>query len=415
VSQQLIPVATETSLVKIEGFVGLPQNARRRNALQYFFVNGRNMRHPYFHRAVMQCYENLISSDSHPTYFLDFKVDPSTIDVNIHPTKNEIKFENEQAIWQILTAAVKESLGRFNAVPSIDFDANDSLEIPIFAPDPNADPSLAIDTSYNPFNQPYTSEMGGTSGSTPSSWQRESRANTGDWQQLYKDFERRRNTDVDQASAMPFETHGSALNSSTATVIQGLESAESSANTVKVIQLQGRYIVTPSHAGLMIIDQHRAHERVLYERFLGMIETGSLSSQRLIFPESLEVTAAQGVMLESIQRQLADMGWDISCIGPNSWAINGQPAVLSNQNAVETLMQILDDFMSTGQPVADDMLSRMARSLARAAAIKAGQPLSPEEMDRLMSDLFKLSSPGYTVDGRAVINVISTDDISKMF
>ena len=149
--KQIIPVETETSIVKVTGFVGLPECARKRNALQYFFVNGRNMRHPYFHKAVMQCYEQLIPSDEQPNYFLNFEVAPDSIDVNIHPTKNEIKFENEQSIWQILVAAIKESLGKFNAVPSINFDAEDMPDIPAFTPDANAQHGIELDLSYNPF------------------------------------------------------------------------------------------------------------------------------------------------------------------------------------------------------------------------------------------------------------------------
>lgn len=165
----------------------------------------------------------------------------------------------------------------------------------------------------------------------------------------------------------------------------------------------------------MVVDQHRAHERVLYDRFLNMIESGTFSSQRLIFPEAIDLTPVQHVMLESIAPQLTELGWDISCLGPNSWAINGQPAVIENRNPVEILLAILADFIETGQPIADEIVSRTAQSLARAASIQSGQLLSIEEMDRLLSDLFKLSSPNYTADGRTVLNVISHEDISRLF
>lgn len=408
VGQQLIPVETETSIVKISGFVGLPENARRRNALQYFFVNGRNMRHPYFHRAVMQCYDQLISSESHPTYFLNFTVNPQAIDVNIHPTKNEIKFEDEQAIWQILAAAVKESLGKFNAVPAIDFDSVDVPDIPAFAPNTSADPAFKLDATYNPFDQPYTSPMGGTSGSAMNEWNRERKAATNDWEKLYQQFE-------SATDAEPFltETHESRLNTET----PGNDSFDfgEHKSTVGVMQLRNKYIITPSHNGLMVIDQHRAHERILYDRFLNMIECGTFTSQSLIFPEAIDLTPAQHVMLESIAPQLSELGWNISCLGPNSWAINGQPTVIEDKNPIEVLLSILADFIETGQPIADEIASRTAQSLARAASIQPGQALSIEEMDRLLSDLFKLSSPGYTADGRTVLSVITYDDISRLF
>lgn len=409
VGQQLIPVETETSIVKINGFVGLPENARRRNALQYFFVNGRNMRHPYFHRAVMQCYEQLIPSECHPTYFLNFTVNPQAIDVNIHPTKNEIKFEDEQAIWQILAAAVKESLGKFNAVPAIDFDSVDAPEIPAFTPDTTANPSFKLDPTYNPFNQPYTSPTGGTSGSAMNSWSRERRAVTDDWDKLYQRFEGNK----EELSMPATETRESALNSDFPPS-DSLDLGTQKSN-IGVMQLRNKYIITPTHGGLMVVDQHRAHERILYERFLNMIESGAFSSQRLIFPEAIDLTPSQHVMLESIAPQLSELGWDISCLGPNSWAINGQPAVIGDRNPVEILLAILADFIETGQPIADEIVSRTAQSLASAASIQPGQPLSIEEMDRLLSDLFKLSSPGYTADGRTVLSVITYDDINKLF
>ncbi|MDE6187567.1 MAG: DNA mismatch repair endonuclease MutL, partial [Duncaniella sp.] len=152
--KQIVPLDTDTSIVRINGFIGLPENARKRNALQYLMVNGRNMRHPYFHKAIMQCYERLITADVQPNYFINLTVDPETIDVNIHPTKSEIKFENEQAIWQILTAAVRESLGRFNAAPAIDFDVDEAPDIPVFSPDIDADHEVILEQGYNPFAQP---------------------------------------------------------------------------------------------------------------------------------------------------------------------------------------------------------------------------------------------------------------------
>ena len=200
--KQIIPVETETSIVKVTGFVGLPECARKRNALQYFFVNGRNMRHPYFHKAVMQCYEQLIPSDEQPNYFLNFEVAPDSIDVNIHPTKNEIKFENEQSIWQILVAAIKESLGKFNAVPSINFDAEDMPDIPAFTPDANAQHGIELDLSYNPFaSTPVSSTPKSSGGGTPSSWRRETNAVTGDWEKLYANFTGKRDDSIENIRA----------------------------------------------------------------------------------------------------------------------------------------------------------------------------------------------------------------------
>ena len=273
--RQLIPVQTSTSLVSIDGFVGRPEGARRRNALQFLTVNGRHMRHPYFHKAVMTCYEQLLPAELQPNYFLNFTVDPATIDVNIHPTKNEIKFENEAAIWQILTAAVKEALGRFNAMPGIDFDAEEIPDIPVF--DPNADAShhVTVDPGYNPFAEssdaPEGQESGRFAGAQPSFASRlsaEHRRNEAlrDWDKLYEGFMgtepdstvvpsgisgSRMNSEPSGADALPFDSQADA---------RGAEDTES-------IQAKGAYILAPCISGVMVIDQHRAHVKVLYERY----------------------------------------------------------------------------------------------------------------------------------------------------
>ncbi len=415
VGQQLIPVETETSLVKITGFVGMPENARRRNALQYFFVNGRHMRHPYFHRAVMQCYERLIPADCHPVYFLTFSVDPASIDVNIHPTKNEIKFENEQAIWQILAAAVRESLGRFNAVPAIDFNQDDAPEIPAFDPSAGGAANIPVDPTYNPFTSQYSSSLGALGGAAqPRSAGGATHASSinrkyvpSNWDSLYANFQSERDPHPSTMGVIQSRINDIPTNDTLP--------LELKPEGMTAVQLASRFIITPGADGLLIVDQHRAHERVLYERFINMIESGEIASQRLIFPETLELSTAQDVLLESIEKSLADTGWDISRLGPSTWAINGAPSVIQDKNPAETLQAIVDDFAATGKPVDEEMLSRLATTMARAAAIKPGQILSSEEIDRLLSDLFSLATPTYTTDGRTVIATLPLTDLSRLF
>lgn len=406
--KQMVPVETDTSLVHLSGFVGRPENARKRNALQYFFVNGRNMRHPYFHKAVMTCYEQLIPADEQPCYFLNFSVDPETIDVNIHPTKNEIKFENEQPIWQILVAAIKEALGKFNAAPSIDFDAVDVPEIPAFNPNSEATHDVEIDRGYNPFRQ---------SASSDASWRRQVESTTNDWEKLYANFEKNK---ADGYS----ELRGSALNAMSAGDFDESVEAEpqqqsldidSVDTAVSAMQLKGRYILSPSKSGLMVIDQHRAHLRVLYDRYLDLARLGALASQRIIFPEVLNLTATQNVILESVIEPLNASGFDLSFLGNNSWAVNGAPSVLGDANAADVVMQMIDDVAETGEDIRETLHEKMALSMARAAAIKPGQSLSVADMEHLLCDLFKLSTPNYTPDGRLVMSIISIDDISRMF
>lgn len=425
VERQLIPVEVNTSLVKISGFVGLPENARKKNALQYFFVNGRNMRHPYFHKAVATCYEKLIASDSQPNYFINFDVDPQTIDVNIHPTKNEIKFENEQPIWQIIVAAVRESLGRFNAVPAIDFNVTDSPDIPAFNPDSTAEHDIAVDSSYNPF---AVSASGSKSGSTSSGRHSALSSVVTNWDKLYEGFERSTTPSADVVSGsslnavsddFDFDGLGDDPGISTGSVGSRLnnESGFSGENVgvpVDVIQVADKYICTPTRNGLLVIDQHRAHVLILFERYMSSVGNGTVSTQQVFFPEVLMLSASQNVILDSIIDNVKELGFDISFLGDNSWAVNGVPSVIGKHNPLETLVGLIDNVNEGIEDESFDMNRRLALAMAKATAIPGGKKLSTLEMDSLISDLFRLVKPAYTPDGLPVMSVIETGSLEKM-
>lgn len=410
VERQLIPIEVETSLVRISGFVGLPENARRRNPLQYFFVNGRNMRHPYFHKAVMSCYEQLIAADTQPNYFLNFEVDPSTIDVNIHPTKNEIKFENEQAIWQIIVASVRESLGKFNAVPSIDFDADETTQFLPFNPDAEATHELEFDPTYNPFetkaaskkNSPASSEHGSAlNGRIPS------HASATDWEVLFGDPVLKSNT-----------TRGSKLNLDSGdfgpddTPSAPTLAIDVSPVSPDVMQLKDRYILSPAKSGLMVIDQHRAHVAILFERYLELMKNSGNNSQQVFFPEALELTTAQNIILDSVIDDVTSLGFDLSFLGNNSWSINGVPSLMGKLNPKETLLRLIDNVENGTSDKISDITRRVALAMAKSAAIQSGQSLTSAEMESLMSDLFRLSSPSYTPDGLPIVAIIGIDEIA---
>lgn len=404
--KQLVPVSTDTSLVGINGFVSRPENARKRGALQYFMVNGRNMRHPYFHKAVLSCYDELIPSDEQPCYFINLSVDPASIDVNIHPTKSEIKFEEEQAIWKILAAAIKEGLGRFNAVPSIEFDLVDAPEIPVFNPNSEATHELKLDTGYDPFK---TNRGAGS---------RSSSISNRDWETLYKEFER--NRDDGYAAGVKASTLNSFLEDEeivgddTATVASSVL-FEDHEDMPDVMQFKNRYILSPSKSGLMIVDQHRAHVRVLYERYIESARQNKLSMQRIIFPERVELSLSQSQLLSSLDETLAGLGFDISRVDEKTWEINGLPSIISDVNPQEMLLSIVETVEDTGADFADALLSKIAGAMANVAAIKSGQAMSTGEMERLLGDLLRLSTPNYTHDGKLVLNIIETDEIAKMF
>lgn len=401
--KQLIPVETETTIVKLNGFVGLPENARRRNTLQYFFVNGRNMRHPYFHKAVMQCYENLISTEVQPNYFLNFTVEPSTIDVNIHPTKNEIKFENESAIWQIMVAAINEALGKYNVVPAIDFDAVDVPDIPVFNPNINAQHDVELDVNYNPF-----ADSGSRSPQYNVLHSRNAvNALNKDWQKLYDGFHQ--GGDVHIGSKMNVDT---IVPEFTKTTIFDDVPTDVATTT---LQLKNKYILSPAKSGLMIIDQHRAHVKILYEQYIELAESGELTSQQSMFPEILNLSPSQNVIMEDIINDIGSLGFELSYLGDCAWSINGIPSVLNNCNPVDVVQRLIEETSSGIEDLKKSIVEKVALSMANVSAVKSGQSMSQLEMEQLINDLFKLSAPNYTPDGLPIISIIPIEDILKLF
>lgn len=405
--KQIMPVDTDTSLVKISGFVSRPENARKRGAHQYLMVNGRNMRHPYFHKAVASCYEQLIPADCQPSYFLNFTVDPDTIDVNIHPQKHEIKFENELPIRQILVAAVRETLGKFNAVPSIDFDRDDMPEIPVFAPDSSRRPEISVDPGYNPFS---------SGNFTP----RNSSVGLEDWDKLYANFAKSRDEEL-------AEVRPSALNSmdlvgldyeseSTLQAVPSLpvEEAEVPAS-VTPLQLKGRYILTGAKAGLLIVDQHRAQVAALYDRYLRLAGDGQLTMQRIMFPEVVNLSASQSAVMSSLSPRLGELGFDITYLGDTSWVVNGVPSELGDVSPVALVDALVEGVSEEAGDFKEMSDHRIALAMAKERAVQPGQILSAEEMDKILADLFKLTSPSYTPDGKLVMTVMPIEDIASLF
>ena len=417
VEKQMIPVSTATSIVKVEGFVGLPEHARRRNALQFLMVNGRHMRHPYFHKAVIHCYEALISSDQQPNYFLNFSVDPSTIDVNIHPTKSEIKFENESAIWQILTAAVREALGRYNAMPGIDFESEaGAIDIPVFNPNENGSHGVEIDLNYNPFaaqsklSMPMTSSVKSGGFSSSVSLPRRSSISS-NWEQLYDGFM----SDSESVASNNIEITECGTPSSIPSLIDEQDNSVVDQAVSSTIQVRNRYIMVPSVSGLMVIDQHRAHVKVLFERYRLSLSSGKVAMQQVLFPEVLTITAAQNAVLQMIEQQVCEMGFSISYLGDSSWSVVAVPSILGDANPSEILMRVIDDASSEITSDTDALIEMVALSMARSSAITAGRKLSAEEREQLINELLILPQPNYTPDGLAVIKMISEDELDSLF
>lgn len=427
---QLLPIEVDTSIVKIRGFISRPEFARRRNALQFLIVNGRNMRHPYFHKAIVSCFDNLIASDTQPCYFLKFEVDPSTIDVNIHPTKNEIKFELESEIWPLLVAGVKASLGKNAAVPSIDFEA-DAIPVAVAAPGQQPErPVIDMPQDYNPFNaaapQPdyYGSNFSGGntfggsfsggnsfSGNSGDGSQygesRQSRQNTyiRNWEKLYENF-------ISGAPATEAPTPESAP-------LPGLGETDIPLKRM-CLQVAQKYIATSSREGLLIIDQHRAHVKVLYEEYRATIGRERGVAQKVMFPEEITLDEAQQAALAEVESELARLGFELEYEEDTRWRITSIPSNLRNADPKDVVMRILDsvteDSSNYGkdQMPVDALLDRLCLLMARSAAITGGLTLSEEEMEKLVADLFALPDPTFTPNGNRIYTILDPDSLSRL-
>ncbi len=385
-NQELIPVDVDTTICKITGFIGKPESSRRKGAHQYFFVNGRYMKHPYFHKAVMSAFERLVPMGEQVPYFLYFEIAPGDIDVNIHPTKTEIKFENEQAIWQILSAAVKESIGVFNEVPSIDFDVQGKPNIPVFNADASSAPSaprIRVNPQYNPFTEKPIAHQ-----KAPANWE-----------ELYPGI---RQEHSDEAEI--FESQSEAV--SGRNIIEEKSPAH--------YQYKGKYIMTAVKSGLMIIDQHRAHVRILYEKYLAQQKNHKGRPQKLLFPEMLSLNASGVIQLDKMRGELEDLGFEIIDMGRNTFAVNSAPAGLDGLDYVTLINEILSDSAERGTSSKEDMNHSLALSLARNAAIPQGQVLNNEEMESVVNSLFACENVNYTPDGKSIFCILKQQDIEHL-
>ena len=401
-NQQLLPVSVDTSLVRISGFVAKPETARKKGAHQYFFVNNRYMRHPYFHKAVMEAYERLIPAGEQISYFIYFDVDPANIDVNIHPTKTEIKFENEQAIWQILSAAVKESLGKFSAIPTIDFDTEDMPDMPAYNPQGDVvPPQVHYDAGFDPFAATSAASAGGGGGTSAYT-----RRPAADWETLYSGVSRASKMNEPDDDLLPDEELVSApLYADEPVVEKGAQH----------FQLKGRFILTSVKSGLMLIDQHRAHVRVLFDRYMEQIRGRHGVPQGVLFPEVVELTASEAAVLESLTDDLSAVGFELTPLGGGSYAINGVPAGIEGLSPVELIKNMVHSALEKGGDVREEIQTALALTLARSAAIVYGQVLGEEEMANLVDSLFACPTPGYTPDGKVVLVTVKEEEIEKRF
>ncbi|MGD2033989.1 MAG: DNA mismatch repair endonuclease MutL [Bacteroidales bacterium] len=386
INANLNRLENKTSIINLSGFVGKPECARKTTGEQFFFINTRYMRHPYFHKAVMRAYEKLIPAETYPSYFLYFDADPGNIDVNIHPTKTEIKFENEQAIFQIIQAAVKESLGKSNMMPSIDFESSDVIDIPFVKKDTEIrPPSIEVDHSYNPFEN---SRQGMS----------KRKDDLSNWEDLYRDHGRvPPEGDAREGSLFSDEADERILNQ-----IAGY------------IQINKRYILTSVKSGLMIIDQKLAHERILFEQFIRNVAHNQNIAQRELYPEKIDLEPSDYLMVKEISGELALLGIEVSDLGSNTVVINSCPEGMDSVTPRDLIEQLIQEYKETNQKIGNSVTQAVAASLAKAASIEYGKVLYAEEMHRLVDELFACENPNYSPTGKKIIAIMNFEELEKL-
>lgn len=399
----LIPVETSTTAINISGFIGQPKFAKKTVGEQFFFVNGRFMKHPFFHKAVLQAYDRILPPETYPSYFLYFDVDPATIDINIHPTKTEIKFEDERTSWHIIHACLREAIGKFNLTPSIDFDQAGAIEIPVPLSEGRMInvPEIRINPSFNPFES-----SNHQTGKKNFNYEREEVPEN--WQNLYQGFERwngqQEDSDESPMNLNPEEPVQQTIS----------EYEKVLKETNNFLQFKNKYILTPVKSGLMVIDQRRAHERILYDKFKQVMDHNLSLSQRQLFPLKLELNMADREIILAIDEEIKSLGFELKEEEAGVFRIEGIPALLSHLDAKTLVVKMIEDFKIRPLDVKEEIKEHLIRLLSQSSAINYGMALKPEEISELFNSLFSCGSPSFSPSGKKIISIISFQDFEKL-
>ena len=440
INQHLLPIDIDTTMCKITGFVGKPESARKKGARQFFFVNGRYMKHPYFHKAIMTAYERLVPEGEQIPYFIYFTVNPTDIDVNIHPTKTEIKFENEQTVWQILTAAVRDAVGMFNDVTAIEFDTEGQPDIPALGAMPQADisaPKVQYNPAYNPFNEPSAQR----SSAAPDNWERlyEGLSSAHSRQQSAPSLFGNDTGGVIQSRSnianKPFADNGivlskgfskpdglnaesagfNALSADTDMLSASTEPSPLEEKSPTHYQYKGRYIMTSVKSGLMIIDQYRAHTRILYEGYIEQMQKRRPSSQKPLFPDTIHFSASDKVVVEAVMPELQNIGFELTPNEEGDYTITAVPSGLDGLDYVALVQDLVASAREKTTSAIDDINHSIALELARNAAVTYGQVLTNAEMENIVNSLFACSNFSYTPDGKKILTMLRQTDLEQLF
>ena len=398
-NEKLVPVQEETEIVTIQGFVGKPEFAKKNKSEQFFFVNDRYIKSGYLHHAVMNAYDGLLPNGAQPSYFIYLNVPPNTIDINIHPTKTEIKFDDEQALYAILRSAIKHSLGQFNVAPALDFDRDPNLDTPYDYQNKNAEyPTVQVDRTYNPFSDVKQSSP--FSGGSSSYKKAET---TQSWESLYVGLKQ----DTLEVENFTFENE-----EVTASFFDEKEEEQVAKHTY---QIQKKYIVSPIKSGMVIINQHRAHQRVLYEQFLTNMTVHQASSQQLLFPLQFHFSANEMKIITELQPALENTGFVFETLNEEYLQISGIPANTSESEVASVLEQLISDLQDGIPDSSFSQNDTIAKSMAKSLAVKTGAYLTEKEQENLVNNLFACKDPNVSPFQKPTFITMRVEDIDKRF
>lgn len=408
-NEKLVPVEEETDLVSIRGFVGKPEYAKRTRGEQFFFVNDRFIKSAYLNHAVSSAFEGLLHQKAHPSYFIYLKVDPKSIDINIHPTKTEIKFDDEHALYAMLRAAIKHSLGQFNVAPILDFNRDSSMDTPYEYKGKTAQvPKIEVDRTFNPFQEEKSLGTGISSRANFKDYKKEA---TNSWENLYVGL------DTKETKPAPIESDFSTIEFESSEVTGSLFTGDTHTalehNTT--YQLRRKYIVTTIKSGMVIINQHRAHQRILYEEMLRNITMASAVSQQLLFPLELSFSKQEVVLLATVKEQLENTGFVFEQLAGEEVVITGIPAVTTDSEVSVLLEQLISDMEHEVPDSGFSQTDLLARSIAGSIAVRTGVALEKEQQQHMVNSLFACTEPTVTPDNKPTFITLTVDEIDKKF
>jgi DNA mismatch repair protein MutL len=388
-NERLVPVTEETSLLSINGFIGKPQFSKKSRGEQFFFVNRRYIRDGYLNHAVTNAFEELLPRDSYASYWLYIDIDPARIDVNIHPTKTEIKFDDERSVYAIVRAAVKRSLGQYSIAPALDFEKEPSFELPhSMRTQVPAQPGITVNTNYNPFRTNSGKSIAAAG-----------------WEKMYE------NVQTEASQILPHSEGSATTNQFEKLRIENDLSQQHGVYS----QLNKQFILSTIEGGILCIDQEAAHQRILFEQYKKRLDSHSSSTQQDLFPETMDFAPADVALLQELEEEIRSLGFDIREFGGNSFVLHGAPPEVLKGTEKEILEKILEKYKSGEAPSLNDKRELLAGSMARSVSIRSGQELSQSEMKSLVEELLACDKPGHGIQGKACMTLLKTEEIRNRF